>query len=126
MEKEKPKIVKKIMFVMRHAPHGTIYSYEGLETALIMAAYEQDLSMTFIGDGVFTLVKNQKTESLGTKGFVATYGVLEDYGIEKIYVDKQSMEDRGLKPDDFIIPVQVKETSEISALMEEQDATVPY
>ena len=29
-------IVKKIMHVMRNAPHGTIYTYEGLEMILIM------------------------------------------------------------------------------------------
>ena len=117
---------KKIMFIMRHAPHGSIYSYEGLETVLIMAAYEQDLTMAFIGDGVFALVKDQDTSSIGIKGFIKTYGALEDYEVEKIYVDRQSMEERGLKEDDFAIPVTVMEAGQIAALMEEQHATVPY
>ena len=47
------------MHVLRHAPHGTIYTYEGLEMILIMAAYEQDLSVVFIGDGVYALKKGQ-------------------------------------------------------------------
>ena len=41
---EDDEIVKKIMHVMRKAPHGTIYTYEGLEMILIMAAYDQDIS----------------------------------------------------------------------------------
>lgn len=125
-EMEANENIQKIMFIMRHAPHGTIYSYEGLETVLIMAAYEQDLSMAFVGDGVFALVKDQDTSDIGIKGFIKTYGALEDYEVEKLYVDRQSMEERGLTPDDFAVPVEVKEAKEIAAIMEEQHATIPY
>ncbi|VAX18680.1 hypothetical protein MNBD_NITROSPINAE04-2284 [hydrothermal vent metagenome] len=125
-EMEDNENVKKIMFIMRNPPHGGIYSYEGLETVLIMAAFEQDLSMVFVGDGVFSLVKNQDTDAIGIKGYIKTYGVLEDYEVEKIYVDRQSMEDRGLTTDDFAIPVEVKEADEIAKLMQEQHATIPY
>ena len=52
------------MHVLRHAPHGTIYTYEGLEMILIMAAYEQDLSVVFIGDGVYALKKGQDTSGV--------------------------------------------------------------
>ncbi len=117
---------KKIMFVMRQAPHGTIYSYEGLEAVLITSAYEQDVSMVFIGDGVFALLKGQETGDIGLKGYIDTYRVLPDYGVEKIYVDRKSMEDRALAPSDFVIDVEVKESNEISVLMQEQHATIPY
>lgn len=125
-ETENSDDVKKIMFVMRKAPHGSIYSYEGLETVLIMAAFEQDLTMAFVGDGVFSLVKDQNTDDIGIKGFIKTYGVLEDYEVEKIYVDRKSMEERGLTTDDFAIPVEVKESADIAKIMEEQHATIPY
>lgn len=125
-EMEENESAKKIMFIMRKAPHGGIYSYEGLETVLIMAAFEQDLSMVFVGDGVFALVKNQDTDEIGIKGFIKTYGVLEDYEVEKIYVDRQSMEERGLATDDFAIPVEVKDAEEIAKLMDQQHATIPY
>ena len=49
------------MYVNRHAPHGTIYPLEGLEVVLIGAAFDQDVSMAFIGDGVFQLNKGQDT-----------------------------------------------------------------
>jgi len=117
---------KKIMFIMRSAPHGTIYSYEGLETVLIMAAFEQDLTMVFIGDGLFALVKDQVTDDIGVKGFIKTYGALDDYEVEKIYVDRISMEERGLGPESFAIDVEVKEAEEIAAIMENQHATIPY
>jgi len=117
---------KKIAFVMRRAPHGSIYSYEGLETALIVAAYEQDLSLIFTGDGVFALIAAQDTSALGVKGFIKTYRALDGYDVNKIYVDRESMERRGLKPEDFIIPVEIKEAAQIAAIIEEQHATIPY
>ncbi len=52
-EYEDDEVVTKIMHIIRRAPHGTIYSYEALETVLIMAAYDQDVSMAFIDDGVY-------------------------------------------------------------------------
>lgn len=117
--------VKKIMHIVRRAPHGTIYTYEGLEMVLIMASYDQDVSMAFIGDGLYSLVKDQDTTEIEIKGFMKTLGVLEDYDVEKIYVDKESMEERGLTEKDFFIPVEVFTSAELGKLMTEQDVIVP-
>ena len=113
------------MHIVRRAPHGTIYTYEGLEMVLIMAAYDQDISMTFIDDGVYSLVKDQDTTEIEIKGFMKTLGVLEDYDVENLYVDRKSLEDRGLTEDDLYVPVQVLDASEIGKLMTEQDVIVP-
>lgn len=117
--------VKKIMHIVRTAPHGTIYAYEGLEMVLIMAAYDQEISMAFIDDGVYSLVKDQDTAGIEIKGFMKTLGVLEDYDVEQIYVDRESMEKRGLTEEDFFIPVEVLDAQEIGKLMSEQDVLVP-
>ncbi len=116
----------KIMFVNRNAPHGTIYAWEGLEVVLIFGAYENELAAVYMDDGVFCLKKGQDTSALGIKGFVQTLPVLEDYGCEKIYVDKESMEKRGLKTEDFAIPVEVMDSAGIGKVMEEQDVILPF
>ncbi|MBF0427716.1 MAG: sulfurtransferase complex subunit TusC [Magnetococcales bacterium] len=123
--------VKKIMFTVRKPPHGSIYVYEGLEVKLIMAAYDADISVVFIDDGVFAVKKGQDTKALGIKGFAATYGVLVDYEITKVYVDRQSMESRGMSEEDLLVigededteePItpQVVDSDEIAAMMAEQ------
>ena len=112
------------MFVMRRAPHGTIYTYEGLEMVLITAAYEQDISIAFIDDGVYSLIKYQDTDELQIKGYVKTFTALDDYEVEKLYVDRQSLEERGLSKDDLIVDVEVLESAEIGKLMEEQDVVI--
>ena len=116
----------KIMFICRQAPHGSIYAYEGLEVMLIFGAYEQEYAAVFMDDGVYDLKKGQDTTELGVKEFATTYRVMEDYGIETIYVDRKSLEDRGLTEEDLLIPVQVVEREVISQAMHEQDVLLPF
>lgn len=92
---------KKFMFINRRAPYGTIYAWESLEVVLISAAFEQDVSLTFMDDGVYQLAKGQDTTGIGMKNFSPTYSALGDYEINKIYVEKESLEERGLTLDDL-------------------------
>lgn len=124
-EYEDDEVVKKIMHIIRRAPHGTIYSYEALETVLIMAAYDQDVSMAFIDDGVYALKKDQDTSELEIKGYMKTFTALDDYDVEKLYVDRQSLEERGLTEDDLIVDVEVLDSAAIGKLMGEQDTIIP-
>jgi len=55
-------VVKKFLYVNRRQPHGTVYALESLETVLIGAAFDQDVSMLFIDDGVFQLKKDQSPD----------------------------------------------------------------
>ncbi len=118
--------IRKIMHVMRHAPHGSIYTYEGLEMILIMAAYEQDLSVAFIGDGVYALKKGQDTEGIGIKGFAKTFPALDGYDVEKLYVDEASLAERGLREEDLLVDVEVMSSREIGRLMSEQDVVIHH
>ena len=92
---------KKFLFVNRKAPYGTIYAWESLEVVLIGAAFDQDVALAFIDDGVYQLVKGQDTKEIGMKNFSPTYSALGDYDINKIYVEKESLVARGLTIDDL-------------------------
>ena len=108
------------MIVFRTAPYGTIYAFEGLENVLIMGAYDQDISVLFVDDGVYAIKDGMNTEQTGIKNFSPTFRALEAYDIEKIYVDRESLESRGLSMDDLVIEPKVIEASEVEAMMEEQ------
>ena len=94
--------IKKFLYINRRAPHGSNYAQEGLEVALIGAAFEQDVAMAYIDDGVFQLKTDQDTSDIGTKNFSATYRALGDYEVKKIYVERESLEQRGLSQDDLM------------------------
>ncbi|MBL1436055.1 MAG: sulfurtransferase complex subunit TusC [Rhodobacteraceae bacterium] len=94
-------IVKKFLYVNRKAPYGTIYAQEALEVVLIGAAFDQDVSMAFLDDGVFQLTKGQDTKEAGLKNFSPTFRALGDYEVTKLYVEQESLDERGLTLDDL-------------------------
>lgn len=126
MEDEGSGIVKKFMFLNRKAPHGTVYALEGLEVVLITAAFDQDVSLVFTDDGVYQLMKGMDTKGIEVKDFSKTYRALEGYDIEKLYVDKSSMDARGLTEEDLIVDVTVLSDEEMKNLMEEQDVVISF
>jgi len=131
---------KRFLYVNRKAPYGTIYALESLEVVLIGAAFEQDVALAFLDDGVFELVKDQNTEELGVKNFSPTYKALGDYDVNKIYVEKESLEARGLTLDDLQPltyededddwaekdSIRVVTAAELAEIMEAQDIVLSF
>lgn len=118
--------IKKFMFVNRKAPHGTIYALESLEVVLITAAFDQDVSLAFLDDGVYQLKKGQQTKGIETKNFSPTFRALDGYDIEKLYVEKESLEARQLTEDDLLVDVIILSRTEMGALMESQDVVLSF
>ncbi len=119
-----PEVVKRFLFVNRKAPHGTVYALESLETVLISAAFDQDVSVVFIDDGVFQLKKDQDTTGVNMKNFSKTFRALDGYDVEKLYVEKESLEARGLTRDDLIVDVEVLDSGKLSEIMAAQDVVI--
>ena len=117
-------VVKKFMFVNRKAPSGTIYALEVLEMVLISAAFDQDVHIAFLDDGIYQIKKGQDTKELGMKNFSPTYRALEGYDIEKLFVERESLEERGLTEDDLLVPVEVISRAEMGALMAGMDVVL--
>ncbi len=118
--------VKKFMFVNRKAPYGTIYALESLEVVLITATFDQDVSLVFIDDGVYELIKGQQTKAIGIKNFSPSYRALEGYDIEKLYVDQASLDLRGLTEADLLVPVEVLNAQQMGQLMAQQDVILSF
>lgn len=133
-------IVKKFCYMNRKAPYGTIYALESLEVVLIAAAFDQDISLVFADDGVYQLTKNQDTNGIGMKNFSKTYSALGDYDIKKIYVEKESLDERGLTADDLQALVYededddwaeknslfVVDRAELSSIIDSQDIVLSF
>jgi tRNA 2-thiouridine synthesizing protein C len=119
-------IAKKFMFVNRSAPYGTVYALESLEVVLISAAFDQDVSLVFVEDGVWQLKKGQQTKGIETKNFSPTYRALDGYDVEKLYVERESLAARGLTEDDLLVDVTVLAAADLGKLMEEQDVVLSF
>ena len=106
---ETPK--KKFLYINRKAPYGTIYALESLEVVLIGAAFEQDVALAFLDDGVFQLVEGQETAGIGMKNFSKTYRALGDFEVRKLYVERESLKERGLGEAD-LMPIVYEDENE--------------
>ena len=118
--------VRKFMFVNRKAPYGTVYALEGLEVVLISAAFDQDVSLAFLDDGVYQLLKGQDTKRIEEKNFSPTYRALEDYDIDKLYVERESLEARGLTAADLLVDAKVVPAAELAVLMNSTDVLISF
>ena len=92
---------KTFVYINRKAPYGSVYALESLEVVLIGAAFEQDVKLVFMDDGVYQLTKGQDPEGIGMKNFSKTYAALGDYDVNQIYIDEDSLAERGLSLDDL-------------------------
>ena len=119
-------VAKRFLYVNRKAPYGTIYALESLEVVLVGAAFEQDVSLAFLGDGVYQLARGQDTQAVEVKNFSPTFRALEDYDVTKLYVEKEALEARGLTAEDLVVPVQVMEAARIAEIMESQDVVLTF
>ena len=131
---------KKFLYVNRKAPHGSIYALESLEVVLIGAAFEQDVTLAFIDDGVYQLLNHQDTGAIGTKNFAPTFRALGDYDVNKIYVERESLEMRGLTKEDLMPltwededddwaekdSIHVVGSEELAAIIEQQDVILNF
>lgn len=104
--------MKKFLYIFRRAPHGTNYAQEGLEVALIGAAFDQHVCLAFVDDGVFQLVAEQDTRAIGSKNFSATYRALSDYEVRAVYVERESLAQRGLTDNDLLLINNTDETTD--------------
>ena len=95
-------MTKKFLYINRKPPHGTIHALESLEVVLIGAVFDQDVSLAFVDDGVYQLLKQQDTSAIGSKNFASTYKALGDYGVDKVYIEKESLDARGLSKEDLL------------------------
>ena len=132
--------IKKFMYLNRRAPYGTIYAWESLEVVLIGAAFDQDVSLAFLDDGVYQLVKGQDTAEVEMKNFSPTYQALGDYDVTKLYVEKESLEERGLTLEDLMPltyededddwaekdSIRVVSRAEMADIMDEQDVLFSF
>jgi tRNA 2-thiouridine synthesizing protein C len=131
---------KKFLYVNRKAPYGTIYALESLEVVLIGAAFEQDVALAFIDDGVYQLTQGQDTTGIGVKNFSPTYKALGDFDVNKIYIEKESLEARGLTLDDLMPlkyededddwaekdSIHVVSSEELSEIMDQCDVVLSF
>lgn len=120
------------MFINRRGPYGSGYAQEALEIALVGAAFDQQISLALLDDGVFLLRAGQDTSGIAMKPFTAAYRALADFDVHRVYVERESLDARGMTGQDLMaIPtdrdnpsrnlVEVITSAELAEVIDGQD-----
>jgi tRNA 2-thiouridine synthesizing protein C len=112
-------MTKSYLFVLRSAPHSGLAVQEMLDIVLTTAAFEQQVALLLLDDAVFVLKNNQQPEKYQLKDTSAIFKALEIYDVNDIYVEIESLEERGLKRLDLNFPVQTVERQKVATLMKQ-------
>lgn len=115
---------KSFLFVNRKAPFGSGYAAEMLDAALIAASFDQQVHLAFLDDGVFQLLKQQHPEILDQKNVAATFLDLAEYDIDHVWVERESLAERGLTESDLMIPATVVGRAALGDLMAGIDVVI--
>ena len=116
----------KVAMLMRKAPYGSVYPAEGFRAMMGVAVFELSLCVIFLDDGVYTLVKGQDPSALDMKPLGAGFPTLPEVGVKDFYVHDQSLSERGLGPEDLVMPVQLVSGQEIEKILAGCAAVLPF
>lgn len=80
-----------LLVIIRHAPYSSNLLREGLDAALVAAAFGQPVDLLFLGQGIMALVKEQGSGAPGQKASLPTMDMLEMYDIENLWTSEASL-----------------------------------
>lgn len=116
--------MKKFLFIMRTSPHSGIQLQEKLDLILTAAAFDQNVALLFLDDGIFQLKKGQHAEKQGLKDTASIFNALEIYDVNELYTEVESLQERGLKPADLSLPVKELYRKNVNDLMQHYDVII--
>jgi tRNA 2-thiouridine synthesizing protein C len=118
---------KKILFVSRHSPYGSSLAKEALDAVLAASAYDQDISLLFMDDGIFQLLNAQETTDIQQKNFAMMIPVLSLYDVHNVYVHQESLETRQILASELIgNNIQVVDSAAVAELVDKQDQLLSF
>jgi tRNA 2-thiouridine synthesizing protein C len=110
---------KNVVILLRQPPHGTLYPVEGLRMSVAVSADFDPVTIA-INEGVYAFLKDcDKTMYSMHIEFIKNIDL-------DIFVDKQSLDERGLTKDDLIDEVEVKEHGDILKMIANSSVTIPF
>ncbi|MGB9713698.1 MAG: DsrE family protein [Candidatus Bathyarchaeales archaeon] len=115
---------KKIVVILRKPPHGSLFPAEGLRVAVAVSTMETNV--VAMGDGVLAFLKETDMTLYKRHLDFLSRPMLEEAKPLLIYIDKTSLQERGLTAEDLIESTKVTEREEILKMIAEADVTLTF
>ena len=115
-----------ILILQRHAPYGSSIAREGLDFILTSAAYDQNLTVLFLGDGVFQLISNQDSKAIELKNHASALEVLPLYDVENLYVIEEDLNDRAINKNQLIDGINIISRQQSKAIIARHNKVIGF
>ncbi|CCJ74940.1 tRNA 5-methylaminomethyl-2-thiouridine synthase TusC [Cronobacter condimenti 1330] len=114
-------------FVFTQAPHGSAAGREGLDALLAMSALTEEIGVFFMSDGVFQILSGQAPQAILARDYISTFKVLPLYDIERCYLCRESLQERGLSRDQtFVIDVEALSADVLRERLNDYDVVLTF
>lgn len=114
-------VAKRCLFVIRRPPLGGSRAREILDQVLAVAAFDQDVRLLFLDDGVYQLLDQQNPSLLGLEPVAPLLTALPLYDVNECWVERESLHERGLAEANLVVPVRCITRGEVAELLAGQD-----
>ncbi|EGQ9180720.1 MULTISPECIES: sulfurtransferase complex subunit TusC [Vibrio] len=105
--------MSQLTYLFRSAPHGSAAGREGVDALLAASAYCEDISVIFMGDGVYQLLLGQDPNNILSKDYAPMLKLFDLYDIEQVFVCSESLTQRGLAQADLVIEAQALSSEQL-------------
>lgn len=117
-----PKKPKALAFLCRRSPWSSGHAAEMLEAVLIAGAFDQEVHLAFLDDGVYQLLAQQRPELLGRRPLEEGFAELADLDVEHVWVERESLAERGLEGAALALRATVIDRARMTELLAHMDA----
>ena len=113
--------MKNVLYIISKSPYSGIKSFELIDSAMVSAIFENNISILFRAEGVWSLLSDQNGELLNYKTYSKVLSALPTYEIDNLYFCEDSINERQINREQIDIPVKSLSLSEQQQLIGNQD-----
>ena len=117
---------KRLLLIFRHPPYGNTLARAGLDVALATAAFEQNISILFMDDGVYQLLPGQDSAVIEQKNHRRQLDSLPLYDIDTLYVEQASLDARQIAPQAIADKLELLDNDALQQLLQRHDQVLSF
>ncbi|AIR90428.1 sulfurtransferase complex subunit TusC [Pseudomonas cremoricolorata] len=108
---------KSMLIISRRSPWSGPSAREALDIALAGGAFDLQVGMLFLDDGVLQLTEDQRPALLEQKNLGANLQALPLFGVDALFACATSLTQRGLSETNLTLPVEVLDDAALRSLI---------
>ena len=113
--------MKNILYIISRSPYSGVQSFELIDSAMVSAIFENNVSILFRAEGVWSLLSDQNGVLLNSKTHSKMLSALPTYEIDNLYFCEDSVNERRISRDQIDIPVKPLSLNQQQQLIANQD-----